>query len=81
MLMRTRLLVGAPGRGHAAIGTATVAAAFARDVLCRDVQASWSFRWAAKTHAGRLLAKLQARDRTKLDVVAYETGLVIPGGA
>jgi DNA-binding NarL/FixJ family response regulator len=29
-----------------------------------------------KTHVGRLLAKLQARDRAQLVVIAYETGLV-----
>lgn len=32
----------------------------------------------AKTHVGRLLAKLQARDRAQLVIVAYETGLVRP---
>jgi DNA-binding NarL/FixJ family response regulator len=30
----------------------------------------------AKTHIGRLLAKLNARDRAQLVIVAYETGLV-----
>ena len=30
----------------------------------------------AKTHVGRLLMKLQARDRTQLVVIAYESGLV-----
>jgi DNA-binding NarL/FixJ family response regulator len=34
----------------------------------------------AKTHVGRLLTKLQARDRTQLVVIAYETGLVTPSG-
>jgi DNA-binding NarL/FixJ family response regulator len=33
----------------------------------------------AKTHVARLFAKLGARDRAQLVVVAYETGLVIPG--
>jgi DNA-binding NarL/FixJ family response regulator len=33
----------------------------------------------AKTHVGRLLAKLGARDRAELVMVAYETGLVRPG--
>ena len=33
----------------------------------------------AKTHVGRLLAKLGARDRAQLVIVAYETGLVRPG--
>jgi hypothetical protein len=31
-------------------------------------------------HVGRLLTKLQARDRTQLVVIAYETGLVTPSG-
>ncbi|MBO2441932.1 response regulator transcription factor [Actinomadura nitritigenes] len=31
-----------------------------------------------KTHIGRLLAKLQARDRAQLVIAAYETGLVRP---
>ena len=37
----------------------------------------------AKTHVGRLLAKLHARDRAQLVIVAYESGLVrrgAPGG-
>jgi len=33
----------------------------------------------AKTHVSRLLAKLAARDRAQLVMVAYETGLVQPG--
>jgi len=33
----------------------------------------------AKTHVGRLLAKVGARDRAQLVMVAYETGLVQPG--
>ncbi len=33
----------------------------------------------AKTHVSRIMAKLQARDRVHLVVVAYETGLVAPG--
>jgi DNA-binding NarL/FixJ family response regulator len=32
-----------------------------------------------KTHIGRLLAKLQARDRAQLVIVAYESGLVVQG--
>lgn len=34
----------------------------------------------ARTYVSRLLAKLQARDRAQLVVLAYETGLVVPGG-
>jgi len=32
----------------------------------------------ARTHVGRLLTKLDARDRVQLVVVAYETGLITP---
>jgi DNA-binding NarL/FixJ family response regulator len=35
----------------------------------------------AKTHVGRLLTKLGARDRTHLVVLAYESGLVRAGGS
>lgn len=33
----------------------------------------------AKTHVGRILMKLEARDRAQLVVAAYENGLVVPG--
>ena len=33
----------------------------------------------AKTHVSRIMAKLHARDRVQLVVVAYESGLVAPG--
>ncbi len=33
----------------------------------------------AKTHVARVFAKLGARDRAQLVVVAYESGLVVPG--
>ena len=33
----------------------------------------------AKTHVSRLLAKLDARDRAQLVVLAYEAGVVVPG--
>ena len=32
-----------------------------------------------KTHVGRILAKIQARDRVQAVVLAYETGLIEPG--
>jgi len=34
----------------------------------------------AKTHVSRLLAKLHARDRAQLVMLAYEAGIVTPGG-
>jgi DNA-binding NarL/FixJ family response regulator len=33
-----------------------------------------------KTYVGRILAKLNLRDRAQAVVLAYETGLVTPGG-
>ncbi len=33
----------------------------------------------AKTHVSRILSKIEARDRTQLVVIAYQTGLVTPG--
>ncbi|MGW9414211.1 response regulator [Arthrobacter cupressi] len=33
-----------------------------------------------KTHVGHILAKLGARDRVQVVVIAYETGVVSPGG-
>jgi DNA-binding NarL/FixJ family response regulator len=33
----------------------------------------------ARTYVSRLLAKLDARDRSQLVILAYETGLVTPG--
>ena len=33
----------------------------------------------AKTHVSRLLMKLHARDRAQLVMIAYETGLAVPG--
>ena len=34
----------------------------------------------ARTHVGRVLTKLGARDRAQLVVMAFQTGLVTPGG-
>ncbi|MCO1575687.1 response regulator transcription factor [Crossiella sp. SN42] len=46
-----------------------------------NVELSQSLRLSVatvKTHIGRLLSKLHARDRAQLVIVAYETGLVSP---
>jgi DNA-binding NarL/FixJ family response regulator len=34
-----------------------------------------------KTHVSRIMTKLEARDRAQLVVIAYESGLVVPGSA
>ena len=34
----------------------------------------------AKTHVSRILSKVGARDRAQLVVLAYEAGLIVPGG-
>ena len=34
----------------------------------------------AKTHVSRIMTKMNARDRAQLVVIAYESGLVTPGG-
>ncbi|WP_406062506.1 response regulator transcription factor [Streptomyces sp. NBC_01077] len=34
----------------------------------------------AKTHVSRIMGKLSARDRAQLVIIAYESGLVAPGG-
>ncbi len=33
-----------------------------------------------KTHVGRILSKLDLRDRVQIVVFAYETGLITPAG-
>ncbi|MEH1016235.1 response regulator transcription factor [Micromonospora sp. CPCC 206060] len=35
----------------------------------------------ARTYVSRLLTKLHVRDRSQLVVIAYETGLLVPGGS
>jgi DNA-binding NarL/FixJ family response regulator len=57
-----------------------VLVAVARGQSNAEVAASLHMSMAtAKTHVGRLLAKLAARDRAQLVVHAYEAGVVVPG--
>jgi DNA-binding NarL/FixJ family response regulator len=48
------------------------------DEIARELFVSDS---TVKTHIGRIFAKLGLRDRAQAVVIAYETGLVQPGGA
>lgn len=73
--------------GHAGLDTLTdregevlalVAAGLSNDEIAARLYLS---PLTAKTHVSRILAKLGARDRTQLVVIAYESGLVTPGGA
>lgn len=56
---------------------ALVAAGLTNDEIGRELFMS---PLTAKTHVSRAMAKLGARDRAQLVVLAYETGLVRPGG-
>ena len=55
---------------------ARVAAAMSNDEIAAALFMS---PLTAKTHVNRTMAKLGARDRAQLVVIAYETGLVRPG--
>jgi DNA-binding NarL/FixJ family response regulator len=58
-----------------------VLAAVARGLSNTEIAATLFMSHAtAKTHVSRLLAKLHARDRAQLVVIAYEAGVVAPGG-
>ena len=59
-----------------------VVALVGRGLSNADISASLVVSEATtKTHVSRAMAKLQARDRAQLVVLAYESGLVHPGGA
>jgi DNA-binding NarL/FixJ family response regulator len=56
---------------------ALVASGLNNDEIAKELYVS---PLTAKTHVSRILTKLGARDRAQLVVIAYETGLVSPGG-
>ncbi|MFC8717805.1 response regulator transcription factor [Kitasatospora sp. NPDC057198] len=55
---------------------ALVGLGFSNEEIAAELHVSLS---TAKTHIGRLLQKLAARDRAQLVIAAYESGLVRPG--
>lgn len=91
----TRRLIEAYVKGQAApspAGSPLPAALTAREVqILRLIAAGWTNQEIAghlfisaltcKSHVSRILSKLEARDRIQLVVLAYESGLVIPGQA
>jgi len=91
----TRRLIEAYVKGQAVpppTGAPLPATLTAREVqILRLIAAGWTNQEIAvhlfispltcKSHVSRILAKLDARDRIQLVVLAYESGLVIPGQA
>ena len=91
----TRRLIEAYVKGQAVpppTGAPLPATLTAREVqILRLIAAGWTNHEIAghlfispltcKSHVSRILAKLDARDRIQLVVLAYESGLVIPGQA
>ncbi|MDQ0377601.1 response regulator [Amycolatopsis thermophila] len=88
----TRRVMATLARGHAPADPARLARLTERErELLREVAAGRSNDEIAqrlflspattRTYVSRLLSKLDARDRAQLVHIAYETGLVRPGGA
>jgi DNA-binding NarL/FixJ family response regulator len=74
----------APSPPHSGLGTLTdrereVLGAVAHGLSNAEIAGSLLMSHAtAKTHVSRLLAKLDARDRAQLVMLAYEAGVVVP---
>jgi DNA-binding NarL/FixJ family response regulator len=70
-----------PGLDTLTAREAEVLAAVARGLTNHEIaDALFMSHATAKTHVSRLLTKLGARDRAQLVVIAYEGGVVAPGG-
>jgi DNA-binding NarL/FixJ family response regulator len=71
---RTRALTGVTDREREVL--LLIAGGFSNTEITQHLHLSVG---TVKTHIGRLLHKLQARDRAQLVIAAYEAGLVRPG--
>jgi len=70
----TRTLAGVTDREHQVLGL--IAQGLSNTEIADRLRLSLP---TVKTHIGRLLAKLHARDRAQLVIIAYESGLTRPG--
>jgi len=74
--IRPQVLAGLTGREREVL--AQVAAGLSNDEIAAVLYLS---PLTVKTHVSRMMTKLGVRDRAQLVVLAYESGLVVPGSA
>jgi DNA-binding NarL/FixJ family response regulator len=74
--LRPQVLAGLTGREREVL--AQVAAGLSNDEIAAVLYLS---PLTVKTHVSRMMTKLGVRDRAQLVVLAYESGLVVPGAA
>jgi DNA-binding NarL/FixJ family response regulator len=74
--IRPQVLAGLTGREREVL--AQVAAGLSNDEIASALYLS---PLTVKTHVSRMMTKLGVRDRAQLVVLAYESGLVVPGAA
>ena len=76
MAMAARRAVAATAREREVVRL--VASGLSNEDIAHRIYVSQS---TVKTHVARAMARLGARDRAQLVVIAYESGLVLPGWA